>query len=79
MDNLSPQWQTTDLESLMRVASSHLQTIVSIRKHNEEYKKEATPKPKDTKDHNKNAEAQNKKGKHPSTPTPTPQERTNSK
>ena len=50
-NNLPPQWQTNDYEALIRIASSWLQSIASIRKQNEAYRQLIKPKsePQDNK------------------------------
>jgi len=68
-NNLPPQWQTNDFEALIRIASSWLQSIASIRKQNEAYRQLVKPKP-DPQENKTQKNQPPKGGNTPSVPKP---------
>jgi len=67
-NNLPPQWLTNDYETLIRLASSWLQSIASIRKQNDAYRQQVKPK---AEEQNKSNKPQPKTGNQ-SNPKPKP-------
>jgi len=69
-NNLPPQWLTNDYETLIRLASSWLQSIASIRKQNDAYRQQTKPK-LEPQEQNKSNKPQPKGANQPN-PKPKP-------